>query len=203
MSAHWEWYYQSESVPSVPSQFCVFVANEFPKSMTVVEAGCGNGRDAFFFASTGRRVVAFDASAAAIESCRGLARENTQFLNGDAHDPQTWAQVRGALAGIEGPVLLYARFFLHAINEEAEAAFLRHAAELLKRTGGNLCIECRTVRDQEHGKVTPDHYRRFIEPLHLAARLNEVGLNVDYFVEGYGMAKYRSDDAHVVRVIAS
>jgi SAM-dependent methyltransferase len=202
MSAHWESYYRTGSIPSVPSQFCVFVANEFPEIGTVVEAGCGNGRDALFFARTGRNVVAFDASAAAVEQCRSGAGENARFINGAADVAETWDAVRGALGEAAGPVLVYARFFLHAIDEAAETAFLRLAASLLKETGGKLCVECRTVRDRDQQKVTPDHYRRFVEPLHLAAKLHETGLNVEYFVEGYGMAKYGADDAYVVRIIA-
>jgi SAM-dependent methyltransferase len=203
MSNHWDRYYGAEQPPEIPSQFCVFIANEFTHVRHVVEAGCGNGRDALYFASLGKRVVAFDASPAAIESCRNRQGGPAQFFRGAAGDPETWQSVQRALGEEKEPVLLYNRFFLHAIDEQAEAAFLRQASDLLKDRGGYLCIECRTIRDEDHVKVTPSHYRRFIEPLHLAARLHEVGLGVDYFVEGYGMAKFRKDDAHVVRLIAS
>lgn len=203
MSNHWDQYYGTGQPPEIPSQFCVFVANEFPDVQDVVEAGCGNGRDALYFAALGKRVVAFDASPAAVENCRSRHNGSAQFIVGKADESETWQGVRQALRESEGPILLYNRFFLHAIDDQAEMAFLRHASRLLKDRGGHLCLECRTVRDADHVKVTPDHYRRFIEPLHLAARLHEVGLGVDYFVEGYGMAKYRADDAHVVRLITS
>src|SRR5690606_11469547 len=125
-----------------------------------------------------------DASPAAIESCNSRRNGSAQFLVGEADDSGTWQSVQSALGDVEAPLLLYNRFFLHAIDEGAEVAFLSHASRLLKERGGHLCIECRTVRDEDHVKVTPDHYRRFIEPLQLAARLHEVGLKVDYFVEG-------------------
>ena len=198
---HWDDYYAARGAPSVPSQFCVFIANEFPQATTIVEAGCGNGRDSAAFASFGYDLIAFDGSREAIAACEARNLPNAQFLHGEAGSAETWQAIARAIPDEAAQLVIYARFFLHAIDEDTETAMLEQMRPLLDREGAHLCIECRTSRDLGGSKVTPDHYRRFIVPAQLHARLGRLGLEVVYAAEGYGMAKYKDDDAHVLRVI--
>ena len=50
-------------------------------------------------------------------------------------------------------------------------------------------------------KETSDHYRRYIVPTDLINKALKIGFDLSYLVEGFGFAKYRSDDAYVARVI--
>ena len=68
-------------------------------------------------------------------------------------------------------------------------------------SGDILALEFRTSRDEFLSKVTESHYRRFINPLAVVAKGNHLGFSCEYFVEGFGYAKYKSDDAHVARII--
>jgi SAM-dependent methyltransferase len=208
---YWGSYYGKREAPVLPSQFALFVANEIateelPPVRTVLDIGCGNGRDAHFFLQLGYHVRGLDASAAAVEVCRDRLNQagadmagRGSFVAGPADSPATWSELAGGLAE---PLLVYARFFFHAIDDLAELAVLENAAALLKRTGGALCAEFRTPADESAAKVTPEHYRRFIAIDHFAARCRSVGLNPGWQAEGRGMAKYRQDDAHVARLIA-
>jgi SAM-dependent methyltransferase len=71
--AYWNAYYRACSVPSLPSQFAVFVLGELNEPCAVVDVGCGNGRDAIFFARQGIPTIGIDGSPAAVEVCVSAA----------------------------------------------------------------------------------------------------------------------------------
>jgi len=203
-TGYWNEFYAREGARiAIPSQFAVFTAVEIQGTPFVVDIGCGSGRDALFFASRGFRVLGVDASEAAVEGCRGASEQaglNAQFLASSisASDlQQRISDVRGSEIGGAGTVV-YARFFVHAITEEEEDAFLKLAAGVCAG-GGKLAVEYRTLRDKSLEKVTATHYRRFVDPLKFMEKAHRLGFNSEYFVEGFGYAKYRGDDAHVAR----
>jgi SAM-dependent methyltransferase len=206
--SHWDAFYAEKRVPLVPSQFGAFVAGEFPDSDLFVDFGCGNGRDTLLFLGQGKRVVAIDASHAAIESVRAaLSDDGTrriQMIHGAVAETATWHEINAALreAAPRSPTL-YARFFLHAIDEDAEAIMLDGAAALMREHGGQLCLEFRTPQDQAVVKWAGDHYRRYIALHELVERLAERDLQTSYSAEGFGFARFRGEDAHVARVICS
>ena len=198
--AYWDDYYsRARSVQRpLPSQFATFVAGELAGPHRVIDFGCGNGRDSLFFASYEHQVVGIDGSAAAVAYCAGLAEswgQKIDFIQAAVDDPDLPQQVPAA---VEGPTVVYARFFLHAITEEEEQSFLGHAAALTS-PGDLLAVEYRTIRDLSLAKVTGAHYRRFMQPPVFQHAAREHGFSVSYAVEGFGMAKYKQDDAYVAR----
>jgi SAM-dependent methyltransferase len=200
-TGYWDSYYSSRpsQVRPLPSQFATFVAGELEEPHRVIEFGCGNGRDSVFFASYGHDVIGVDGSEAAIERCRGLASalgEKATFVNSRIDDEA----LPERLGATEGPLAIYARFFVHAITDHEELNFLQLAADLTA-SGDMLAVEYRTVRDQSGPKVTGAHYRRFVTPATFQARALGCGFDVAYAVEGFGFAKYRQDDAYVARAI--
>ncbi|MFM5948124.1 MAG: class I SAM-dependent methyltransferase [Novosphingobium sp.] len=210
-SDYWGAYYGKEEAPVLPSQFALFVANEIatgeiPPVGTICDIGCGNGRDALFFLQLGYAVRGLDASDAAVAVCRQRLSASGKelaargrFHQGAADAADCWQSMA---EDIPGPVLVYARFFFHAIDDAAELEVLAHAASLIDRNGGALCAEFRTQEDRDSAKATPAHYRRFIDPDDFAGRVVAAGLKPLWQAKGRGMAKYREDDAHVARIVA-
>jgi SAM-dependent methyltransferase len=208
---YWDSYYRQQGVPELPSQFALFVANEvmtgeLAAPAAVLDIGCGNGRDTLFFARLGFAIGALDRSEAAIALCGerlqrelGPAAAAARLHVGLADEDG----IEVLAAAFEGPLLLYSRFFFHAIDDAAEALVIESAAAILKARGGALAVEYRTTADAAATKVTPGHYRRFIDPDAFAARVLAAGLGVQWRAEGRGMAKYRADDAHIARLIAT
>lgn len=196
---YWNRYYSERSAPIRPSQFAVFVLGEMNPDV-VLDIGCGSGRDSFWFASQGFKTIGVDGSQAAVDMCseRANGHDNLSFVRADVGDPSLPETLLGQFAGAP---LIYARFFLHAINDSDQSMFLQHATKILAERGGSLAVEYRTVRDQALSKATAEHYRRFIEPAHLVADATRHGLTCRYCVEGFGFAKYKSDDAYVSRMI--
>jgi SAM-dependent methyltransferase len=203
---YWNNFYSKEKSPKVPSQFAVFVASEYPECSVFVDIGCGNGRDSFFFASQGKSVVSVDGSESAVTLIDTVndGRFDIKALCSSVDAPQLSSEIVKRLPEIDGLAILYARFFLHAINEEEEDAFLAACIDVMKKAGNAvLAVEFRTIRDRGLQKETRTHYRRYIDPVDFIQKVNTKGLSVKYFVEGFGYAKYKSDDAHVARLVLS
>lgn len=203
---YWEEFYNNGKLglEDIPSQFAAFVLSEFPKRKTILDIGCGNGRDTFFFARHVSKVIGIDASESAISYCNKkrniMEVDNAFFYCLDVSSIDGGLELlEGFSSGLEDSVL-YARFFLHAINEETEKSFL-DLASFASRRGGAVAVEFRTHRDEQQKKETSEHFRRYINPLQFMDKARSVGLSLSYFTEGFGLAKYKGDDAHVARFL--
>jgi adenylylsulfate kinase-like enzyme len=198
---HWTQFYRNAKAQP-PSSFAMACAQRFHAQMSLLELGCGNGRDAAFFAQRGLRVTALDRSDAAIESCNsgpfGLAAE---FLCLDAANASSLLPRRFDV--------VYSRFSLHAMTPEEESGALRASRDLLS-AGGLLCIECRSINDalaREGEVISPTerisgHYRRFIVRQELIEQLESLGFNIIEQIESQGLARYGDEDPVVIRIIA-
>jgi SAM-dependent methyltransferase len=203
VSAYWDSYYRERNVPTFPSQFAVFALSQAPDVRTVIEFGCGNGRDAFFFVRQGMRVIGIDRSAEAISQCSNacLGKNGSAFFKADVGDPGYEAFWEAFDTIPRGRILVYCRFFIHAINDREEGAFLKLVFDILSKREGVFMAEFRTQKDRDQNKIAPDHYRRFRDPIAFSLAAAKAGLHCDYFVEGFGMANYKQEDAHVARLI--
>jgi len=200
-SDYWDEYYAARATMRrpLPSQFATFVAGELDRPHRVIELGCGNGRDSIFFSSFGHEVIGVDGSGSAVAASSSLAEslgEKVTFIRSTIDDPALVER----LGDHDGPKVLYARFFIHAITDEEEQVLLDLAARVTT-PGDVLAVEYRTIRDRVGAKETETHYRRFVVPATFQARASERGFEVTYAVEGFGFAKYRHDDAYVARTL--
>lgn len=205
-SVYWDDFYKKNHAPSSPSQFAAFIRAELPGYDNVIDFGCGNGRDSFFFAWQGCRVLGIDSSVSAIRSCNKNIRTKKQaariqFVSCDVSNfDELWKKL-DAWPLKKNKTILYARFFLHAIDDESEKNFLGHLSKIKWEGDLKLCIEARTMEDEFHTKVTDLHYRRFIDPNLLVRRIVDFGFSLEYLFQGTGLAKHKEDDACVVRAI--
>lgn len=202
---HWESFYQIQSTqPSPPSQFSAFIASEYIKRSQVFDFGCGNGRDSFFLANFALSVCGIDGSSEAIKICSGkrLNQDTSavQFINSKIEVAGLY-DILLALRDETAPLLIYSRFFLHAITDEQEESFFSLANKLCTNKADRIALEFRTVRDRDLPKQTAKHFRRYIDPVNVITRAVAKGFTVEYFVEGFGFAKYLADDAYVARII--
>lgn len=203
-AAYWNRFYGAAAAPEDPSAFARFVGDALAQPDFLIDVGCGNGRDSAYFAGLGWTVRGFDASAAAVARCQGriaalgLAHQ-AAFVEGAVDDPVTWS----GLATPAGAPLIYARFLLHAIDVPSEAGLLDQLAQMLQQRGGTFAAEFRTPADEALAKEAQPHYRRYVDPDALCAKLERRGLRIVYRVEGQGMAVHKSEDAHVARIFAA
>ena len=167
---------------------------------TVVDLGCGSGRDSLFFAARNHKVLAVDLSSEAIRMIRRAASGITAV----EEDFVTF------LGKYENAFdYLYSRFSLHAISADQEQALMRRAYDSLKK-GGSLLIEARSVQDErfgrgeEIGKNTfryEGHARRFIDINDLEKSLRETGFLIEKIVQSRGFAPYGDEDPVIIRAV--
>jgi SAM-dependent methyltransferase len=203
----WDTFYKRRNIPEYPSQFAISLMPELKPCSSILDIGCGNGRDSLFFSSQGHHVVGGDGSKTGLS----VASENAEahglgatFLHVNIYEPGSYNKFiehhRECFDAI------YARFFIHAIDISGEISFWRIAKSCLNRAG-KIYIEARTVNDpfRVTGKKISEtesisgHYRRFIEPGLLVKNAEEAGFSLVYMVVGQGMAKFREEDPEVVR----
>lgn len=196
---YWDEFYANSAKrpPTYPSQFAAFVAGEIPEKSPIVEYGCGSGRDTEFFASLGHEILALDGSASAIERCRKYSDGRATYLNADIANSKML--LKDFISRHEF-VVLYARFFLHAIPEEEENGFLKILSELLKPSS-LVAFEYRTREDVESEKSFGNHFRRFLDHNAFCNKMAASGFEVLYQIKGRGLAKYKTEDAEVGRIV--
>ena len=199
---HWDEYYKKDNVPAYPSPFAEYVANKLSNQQTILEVGCGNGRDATFLASQGHLVTGLDRSSEAIELCKKLYSDDSlEFFFGTITD----------IAKINKKKydLIYSRFVIHAMSLNEEIKTLNMSHKLLNKDG-QFFIECRSINDplSRKGDILSNteriegHYRRFIILEEFKQRLVQVGFKLFKTIESNGLAKFGKDDPVVIRIHA-
>ncbi|MFV0665038.1 adenylyl-sulfate kinase [Denitromonas sp.] len=197
---HWDQYYTTGHLIDEPSSFSQMVIAQIEQRGRLLEIGCGNGRDSFFFSGAGFDVTALDPSEAAITLCRSTKGSATiNFFHGTAGELESTQPERFDH--------VYSRFCFHAMTEEEEIRTLSTAYRLLN-SGGDLFIECRSINDPLARKgevISPTerihgHYRRFIVPDELKVRLEKSGFELMFIEESDNVAAIAGDNPVVIRV---
>ena len=197
----WQQYYagkiQGDSkLVEQPSPFAEEVNADLESGCSLLEIGCGNGRDSCFFALNDVVVVATDICEAAIKLTASRLPKDCKALVASAKGLPDDVYVDYA----------YARFVLHALTEEEQHDLFVWLKTHVKK---KIFIETRSVNDPRCGKgknlgnnaYIDTHYRRFMSPADLQAAATEAGLlvvDVKDTTPGSG-----NDGARVVRATLS
>tara|TARA_B110001452_G_scaffold206484_1_gene176583 strand:- start:3278 stop:3898 length:621 start_codon:yes stop_codon:yes gene_type:complete len=195
---YWNFFYKTQ-VNKInlnhPSQFATFIVGETENITSLLEFGCGNGRDALFFAHYFKKVFAFDGSNEIINKNKKQYSKikNLKFSKFNTND-----KFNNQLILSNKNKAIYARFYLHALTNSEIKSFISLCGNLLNKNE-RLYIEYRTEKDKKRNKETQKHYRNYINPKSINKLLKQFNLKNLYFVEGLGYAKYKDDDAFVAR----
>lgn len=166
---YWIEFYKGKSV-GVESSFARFVLPLLPKKAKLIDIGCGDARDTFYFLNNGIIAAGTDQVSTG-ESITQFMKEN------------------------KSPQFVYARFFWHAIEREDQI-------KILKWVKSTLFIEARTTEDKNIKKVHGGHKRNYVNVPQLVKDLKNHGFQIEYMSEGRGVAKFKTEDPHVIRIIA-
>ena len=196
--AYWEAYYEHASFKSKPSPFAQFLVDEYQPKGSIVDLGCGNGRDSVFFASKGLKVTGVDQCTHSIHKLHELYNSNINFKIDDFTRQNVTAKFDN----------IYSRFTFHSIDEESAQRTVQWAAKTLQ--GGYFAIEVRSVKDdlygtgKQTGKDTwfTDHSRRFVRLNEITDDLTNAGFNIILSEESKGLAVYKEEDPVIIRIIA-
>ena len=113
-----------------PAAFCdeLIGLRPFPAAQTVLDIGCGEGKDAVYMATRGYRVTAFDIAANGIAKTRRLARERGVEVNAIVADINAF-QDDGAYD------IVYSSGTLQYLLEACKADFFDRIRRLTKVNG--------------------------------------------------------------------
>ena len=202
---YWDNYYNSQSNVQYPTSFSKFCLEKYLKKTSIIlDLGCGNGRDTFFFAENGHNAIGIDLSEVAIQSNNKRSKE----LNLDNLTKFVANDFTGDLSQFGKVDTVYSRFSFHTITESDAQVVIQNAFHLLKQ-GGLFFIECRTINDSlykvgkklsEFERYT-DHYRRFIDGTKFLYQIIKAGFQVRYYVEDRNFAKFNNENPVVARYV--
>lgn len=196
---YWQSFYKNVRLHKkidYPSQFAIFCIGEKDSSSNLIEFGCGNGRDAYFFSKYYKKIYAFDKSKFAIDynKKKFYKCKNLHFHKYDINDKFDFSYIKNKKKTI------YARFFLHTLTNEEIIIFIKLCGYLLNKNERVFC-EYRTYKDKSKKKVFKKHFRNYLKP-HIISNLFKLEkIQKIYQTEGQGYAKYKKEDAYVARQI--
>ena len=197
---YWEKFYKNIRKKRLPqSRFANFVLKRINRNCTLLDFGCGDGRDTFFFSKYLKKSIGID-------SCKYIIKENNLiknkkifFLNYNIKNKNLYPNLKKLIYNKSNNIV-YARFFLHSLTNTEIKFFFLIAKKIIKKNG-RIFVEYRTEKDKKNKKIFKNHYRNFINPKNLENILIELNLKSIFFKEGKGMAKYKNEDAFVARHI--
>jgi tellurite methyltransferase len=205
---YWDEFYRQFNL-SDQSSFAELIIDRVPPLNLILDLGCGNGRDTFYFArATKADILALDSSDVAIDTVRRAAKIADMSNRISTHkfdfETQSLSDLEGVALGnslTEHTVVLYARFLIHALTEAGEDGFWALVEDVLATSFGTvyLALEYRTPKDAELPKQTPTHFRRYVEPSRTHDRAEQLGFSALINEQGSGFSIFGADDAHLCR----
>lgn len=117
----------------------VFIKTKKPK--TILDLGCGGGRDAQYFSRRGLRVTAVDIAISEQQQKR-LKSNNIQFIKSD---------IRNIKIKENSFDIIYAHLSLHYFDDKMTSKILSNLYNILK-PGGYIFIKCKSINDPLFGK---------------------------------------------------
>lgn len=200
---YWDKYYEHQ-YPDIMQNtlFAEYVLHKWLEGKhTMLECGCGNGRDTLYFQKKGLAVTGVDRSAVAIEKLKRQCPDSDYICADFVDSEEVYSREYD---------IFYSRFSVHAISLKQEIRLHKNVFRSLCRKG-LFCIETRSVNDELYGKgekvgedayVYGSHCRRFIRMNDLIRRLIGAGFSIKYAEENRGFAPLNGSDPQIIRVVA-
>ena len=201
---YWNKFYKKKLTLNKPSGFAFFTYKFLKKNYTkIVDVGCGNGRDLFYFQKKKIECFGIDLSRSATTIIKSKMKKKN-IINKIFNDDFIKFNYKKKINGIFS---IYSRFTWHSINKKDENIFIKKISKL-----SNLkfvFIETRSNKDELCGigkkisqnEYITDHYRRFIDKNDLIRKLKK-SFKIIYIKESKGFSKFNNEDPCLIRLIA-
>ena len=200
----WNIFYKKKLAVSKPSNFAVFV-KKFLKnySSTIVDVGCGNGRDLFYFKKNKFDTMGIDLSKNAVSLIKKrlkYTKDKKKIIHSD------FARFNYE-KNIKKKFSIYSRFTWHTINKKSEETLLKKISKIPNLE--YIFVETRSDKDELCGvgkkisknEFVTDHYRRFINKNNLVKKIKK-NFKIIYLKESRGFSKFKKEDPCLIRLIA-
>tara|TARA_B110001452_G_C15091751_1_gene380915 strand:+ start:179 stop:811 length:633 start_codon:yes stop_codon:yes gene_type:complete len=199
---YWNKFYKKDS-NSYESTFARFIHKKIHnKNGKLLDIGCGNGRDSYFFNKKGFNVIGIDISNKAIQKNSQKKNKNLAFKKFDIGKNKTKNKFE----------FIYCRFFLHTIDESLENKLIELIKDS-KNKGTMVFFEFRNYKDKIFGKFkTKDHnkiiefekghFRRIIDPKIFKEKFLLITKSkLIYQKSGINLSIFKKDNPNLSRMI--
>ena len=198
---YWDNYYNNIT-NTKESSFARFVKKRIKKNSELIDIGCGNGRDSFFFSKNNLNVTAIDISKNAIKKNSMKKRKNLKFLRFDTSKDTLKKKFD----------IFYCRFFIHAISKKTEEKLI-FLIKKNKKKNSLAFFEFRNHKDKifegknkkKHNDIVEfekGHFRRIIKPSEfINAFKNKIKLRVIYNKSAKNLSIVNKDNPNLSRII--
>lgn len=200
---HWDTFYKKNRL-NKNSPFSNFVIKRIINKKNILDIGCGDGRDTFFFKKFFLKVDALDKSKIVIKknkiySNREKIKKINFFNKNISKKKFKWNKKYENI---------YARFFIHAINYNEESSFFKNLKKISNKKT-LIFLEFRTIKDPtfKYGKKLSKyeriygHYRRFINVKDFKKILKENKFKILYYKSSFDFSVFRNQKPHLARFI--
>lgn len=146
---HWDKMHQAgkvnhSSVLGESTDFAVEVEKIIPPVSSILELGCGDGNDSFYFADKGHKVLATDFSDVAIEKNKEKHKHNNLIFE--------MLDVSKSMPFSDNEFdVVYARLSLHYFTDNVTKKIFGEIHQILKPKG-YLCFLCKSNIDPLYGR---------------------------------------------------
>lgn len=184
------------------SSFARFVKKKIKKNSKIIDIGCGNGRDSFFFSKNSFTVTGIDISKSAIKTNTMKSDKNLNFLRFDIGKDIIKKKFD----------VFYCRFFIHAISEETEKKLIIFLKKN-KKKNSLAFFEFRNHNDEifknkkkkNHNDVIEfekGHFRRIINPDKFIKNVKDkIKTKVVYKKSAKNLSIVKKDNPNLTRII--
>jgi len=173
---YWESYYKTTEIFE-QSDFAEFVLRYIKPTESIIDLGCGTGRDSIYFANNSITTIAVDQSETAIDNLNNVCNDYLSTICVDLKD-----------LDMSDITHAYSRFSLHSIEEDTENILLHN---IKNNISDKFFIEVRSDKDKLVNQTT-DHYRRFINFESLLTKLITFGFKINYAELSKGFSIYNT-----------
>ena len=186
---YWDGFYLGGDAPVSPSNFSEFVLNYIKDKKSLLDIGCGNGRDSLFFESNGINVISVDNS------------KNIDFIG----NKNNFHIIDVEKINFKVDVY-YARFFIHAISEEILDKLLNNLYSLMEKDS-LFVFETRSTKNLStlekvetyfKSSVGEKHFRMLYSIDYLKSKLEKY-FEFVYLIEDNNLAIHKDENPYVIR----
>ena len=199
---YWNKFYKKKSIIK-ESTFAKFTHKKIiNKNARILDIGCGNGRDSYFFNKKGFEVTGIDISQKVIEKNSKNKIKNLSFKKFDIGKDKIKDKFD----------VIYCRFFVHTVDELLESKLIKLIKDS-KNKGTIVFFEFRNFKDKifgtfkakDHNKVIEfekGHFRRIIDPKIFKEKfLSTTKSKLIYQKNGINLSIVKKDNPNLSRMI--
>ena len=183
---YWQEFYKNNPELNNNSSFSIFVLKHLNPQEQLLDLGCGNGKDTYYFLNN---------------KIQAMGLDNNQNL------PKDYFIVGDVLENLKNCKNYYLRFFVHAVEEDYFDSLLDKIYNISEK-GARVFIETRSTKGitkedkllyNFRSGIGEEHYRMLYSCSYLKKKI-EKKFSIFHLEESYGLSPFNGKDPCLIRI---